>query len=293
MEQQTTVLEPEQQRAPQDEAQVPVPQPPRQQPRVEVVRELPVQRQQTADERPAAEWPLHSPEIDQIVAALAKASLAFGEIYRSRTAEVKSRREGAKGYEYNYEDFGDLIDAVRDPLAQNGLVLLQFPSVGYREQRVAVVTVVTMLCHTSGQWFRNRLTVLADSADPQGIGSATSYARRYGEKALLNLAPTAQEDDDGARASGQGSQASQPPQAGARKSQQPSNVGPVRSVEDVEGGAIVTLETGYRAGTRDPEMVKALHRHKKTGDRVELTCRPAKDPRYAPVLVEVSVVADE
>ncbi len=55
------------------------------------------------------------------------------------------------------------------------------------------VCVVTMLMHGSGEWIRSRLFLPVVKKDPQGFGSAISYARRY---ALASIAGIASDDDD-------------------------------------------------------------------------------------------------
>jgi hypothetical protein len=56
----------------------------------------------------------------------------------------------------------------------------------------------TMLIHKSGQTISGRMLVKPTKNDMQGLGSAITYARRYGLQAITGL-PT--EDDDGNHAS--------------------------------------------------------------------------------------------
>lgn len=57
------------------------------------------------------------------------------------------------------------------------------------------VTVETVFLHESGETFRSgKLHVPASKQDPQGYGSALTYARRYSLMAACGMAP---EDDDG------------------------------------------------------------------------------------------------
>lgn len=132
-----------------------------------------------------------SEEIGQLVAALTAASIDFEEIERNREADVQSKREGAKSFKYRYATLGEVIRATRPALSKNGLALLQMPAV-----RTKTVTVITLLTHTSGEWIRNDLPVVIDSLDPQTIGKAISYMRRYAQLAMLNLAPEDAEDTD-------------------------------------------------------------------------------------------------
>jgi hypothetical protein len=59
--------------------------------------------------------------------------------------------------------------------------------------------VTTLIAHTSGEWIETRLALGVESTDPQAIGSALTYARRYGLCALVGVAP-GEPDDDGAAA---------------------------------------------------------------------------------------------
>jgi hypothetical protein len=62
------------------------------------------------------------------------------------------------------------------------------------------VTVETVFIHKSGKEIKGgKLTVPVAKADPQGFGSALTYARRYSLQAATGIAP---EDDDGNAGSG-------------------------------------------------------------------------------------------
>jgi hypothetical protein len=78
-------------------------------------------------------------------------------------------------------------------LAANGLSVVQLP-----EGDGSVVTMTTMLIHTSGQWVSCTGTFKPTKADPQGLGSCITYARRYQLCAIVGISP---EDDDGNAAS--------------------------------------------------------------------------------------------
>ncbi len=84
-------------------------------------------------------------------------------------------------------------DAARQPLAENGLSVVQ--SIATDGPKV---TVTTLLMHSSGEWIESELTLTATKFDPQGIGSASTYGRRYSLAAIVGVC---QEDDDGEAAS--------------------------------------------------------------------------------------------
>lgn len=117
----------------------------------------------------------------KIAAALVKAQRAFGPALKSHTnPQFKSK----------YADLSACVEAVIDALNENGIALIQkqHPSDGG-------VAVETLFVHESGETFSaGLLTVPAAKQDPQGYGSALTYARRYSLMAACGIAP---EDDDG------------------------------------------------------------------------------------------------
>jgi hypothetical protein len=82
------------------------------------------------------------------------------------------------------------LEAVQDPLNDNGIALLQVT-----HDDPTGVTVETVFIHESGERISGgRLHVPASKQDAQGYGSALTYARRYSILAACGIAP---EDDDG------------------------------------------------------------------------------------------------
>lgn len=113
-------------------------------------------------------------------------------------ALIKARKEFAPAVKNStnphlknrYADLSACLDAVNDALLNNGIALLQETS----EAEHGVV-VETVFMHESGETLRcGRLFVPASKHDPQGFGSALTYARRY---SLLTACAIAPEDDDG------------------------------------------------------------------------------------------------
>lgn len=56
-------------------------------------------------------------------------------------------------------------------------------------------SVTTILMHNSGEWIKDTLTLTPVKNDPQGCGSAITYARRYAYASILGI--VSDEDDDG------------------------------------------------------------------------------------------------
>ncbi|CAB5207224.1 Essential recombination function protein [uncultured Caudovirales phage] len=121
----------------------------------------------------------------QIATALVKAQMAFGPALKTATnPHFRSR----------YADLSACVEAVMDGLNHNGIAMIQQCS----ESDTGVI-VETVFIHESGEMLNcGKLHVPAVKHDPQGYGSALTYARRYSLMAACGIAP---EDDDGNAAS--------------------------------------------------------------------------------------------
>lgn len=124
-------------------------------------------------------------EIKKIAAALVKAQKEFGPALKAKTNPA---------FRSKYADLGACIEAVIDGLNNNGIMLMQ-PC----HEVENGVTVETVFIHESGEVYSaGKLHVPAVKQDPQGYGSAITYARRYSLMSACGIAP---EDDDGNMAS--------------------------------------------------------------------------------------------
>ena len=123
--------------------------------------------------------------------------------------KVQAKLEGAKMdgsnpfFKSKYATLASVWDACRKPLSDNGLSVVQTCSVGDNGGLV----VDTTLLHSSGQWISGELAVNPTKNDPQGVGSAITYARRYGLAAIVGICP---EDDDAEAATERKPQVSKP-----------------------------------------------------------------------------------
>lgn len=88
-----------------------------------------------------------------------------------------------------YADLASVMDACLPALNQHGIAVIQ-PLVETELGR----SVVTRFIHTSGEVLECPVPLIFGKQDMQGLGSAITYARRYG---LMSLAGIAPEDDDG------------------------------------------------------------------------------------------------
>lgn len=120
-------------------------------------------------------------ENKQIASSFIAAKKSFNPALKDKTNPA---------YKSKYADLGACIEAVDDSFLANGIVMYQET---FEDQ--SGVTVETVLLHESGEMIRcGKLHVPAAKQDPQGYGSALTYARRYSLMAACGIAP---EDDDG------------------------------------------------------------------------------------------------
>lgn len=106
--------------------------------------------------------------------------------------ELRHAKENAVNphFKNNYADLSSVIDAIRPAFAKFGLAFVQFETF----EAPNIVSVETVLMHQSGEFISEKSGCLAPKSDPQGIGSAITYLRRY---SLAALAGITQADDDG------------------------------------------------------------------------------------------------
>jgi hypothetical protein len=118
--------------------------------------------------------------------ALVKAQKQFGPaLKQSLNPHFKNR----------YADLAAVIEAVIDGLNDNGIFLTQVT----HPSDDASVIIETIFIHESGEErSMGKFKVPVAKQDPQGYGSATTYARRYSLQTACGIAP---EDDDGNAAS--------------------------------------------------------------------------------------------
>lgn len=134
----------------------------------------------------------HSEKTAALAEALNKAQPQIVAPVKNKTVKVASARGS---YSFSYATLDSVMESVRGPLAANGLSFSQGVRV---EQGKPVLS--TMLLHSSGEWIESLVPLDVQAAGMQAMGSAISYARRYGLSNVLGI--TADEDDDGNSADG-------------------------------------------------------------------------------------------
>lgn len=91
----------------------------------------------------------------------------------------------------NYADLASCIDAAKGPMKENGLSIVQTIEQGEDGKQY----VRTTLMHTSGEFMESMYLISSERKDPQSVGSAITYARRYSYAALIGIANVDEEDD--------------------------------------------------------------------------------------------------
>lgn len=126
-----------------------------------------------------------SEQINELVAAIVAAQVKM----------VPASKDHVNPYfKSKYADLPTCWEAVSS-FREAGIAITQSPMDGPD----GYVLLDTQLSHTSGQWMRSRLKIRVAKDDPQGYGSAITYARRYALGCMTGL--VTEEDDDGNAAS--------------------------------------------------------------------------------------------
>jgi hypothetical protein len=135
--------------------------------------------------------PRSSETVAALAAALAKAQAELVNPEKSLTATIRTGRPGDGERSFRYAPLSSGLDIVRKTLGQHEIATLQTTAI---DQAAGMVHLTTTLAHASGEWIASDWPVcpMAETANPQRMGAALTYARRY---ALFTLVGIAGEDD--------------------------------------------------------------------------------------------------
>lgn len=120
-----------------------------------------------------------------------------------------------------YASLAGIINHVRPTLSKHGFSFFQTTSSSFE-----IAQVETVLLHTSGEFIKSITSLKPSKSDPQGLGSAFTYAKRYGLTAILGI--SSEEDDDGQQASKPQSTSTNKPQSTTQ------NVKPQDNTKEIE-----------------------------------------------------------
>lgn len=126
-------------------------------------------------------------EKSQSVANIGKALSLF------QTKMEKVKKDSANPFfKSKYASLSNILENIQMPMAEAGLAFSQLPD---------GECLTTILIHTeTGEYLQSCYNIHPAKVDPQGIGSAITYARRYALCSILGI--NVEDDDDANHASG-------------------------------------------------------------------------------------------
>lgn len=127
-------------------------------------------------------------------------------------------------FKSKYASLANILDTIQKPLSECGLAITQFPDGD---------ALTTLIVHAeSGEWMESSYVMpVAKQNDPQAMGSAMTYARRYALGSILNL--NIDDDDDGEKAMGRTTEAK-------REEMTPAHPKWAAAVEHLKTGGLMT-----------------------------------------------------
>lgn len=170
----------------------------------------------------------------------------FSKAFAQTQQEMKQPLKDANNpfFKSKYVPLENVVEAITESASKNGLSFTQFPS----SDEDGNVTVGTLVMHSSGEWIEyDPIKMKPVKNDPQSIGSAITYAKRYALSAIFGI--TSDQDDDGNEAT-------------QTKKQQPKKVNdPVISVEKANYYLKEIATISAEKGKEDGSIVKWFLNH--------------------------------
>jgi hypothetical protein len=188
-----------------------------------------------------------------------RAPLAKAFVAAQKATESVKKAATNPAFKSSYADLAHVVEGVVPALNAAGVGVLQFP--GFDGD---LVSLTTTLLHESGASVTSTLHLRPSKSDPQGVGSAITYARRY---ALLAMTGAAPEDDDGNAASGPRSSASRPepkrqetsaPTLGDRADRLEATLKGVKSVSELDKAFNLASGLCAELSDKDPKRLAQI-----------------------------------
>jgi hypothetical protein len=184
-------------------------------------------------------------------------SKAFIQAQSNMEAITKENKNDAfKGSKY--ADLATVVAAIVPAMNKAGIAVLQSPAFDGE-----MVTITTTLLHESGATVTSDLKLRPSKSDPQGVGSAITYGRRY---SLLAVAGVAPEDDDGNAASGprqptnEPKAAPKPPTLAERAGRLTATLQAVKTKADLERAYSLASALRAELDDKEPDILADLDR---------------------------------
>ena len=160
-----------------------------------------------------------------------------------------------------YADLESVIEAMREPFASEGLAVVQSVDEG---------NLVTTIFHASGESITSSVPLYIQKQDMQGVGSAITYARRYGLAAACGISQT---DDDG--------EAACEPQKPAPKSQVPAAAAKVAQ----QFKQAVAFESRADKAQHEREVIQAAEARMREEAKPAVGTEPYEYPKHKDLVV--------
>lgn len=126
----------------------------------------------------------HSESMSNIMQAIFNVQQTVGKITKDAKAQVGTRT-------FSHASLAGTWEAIQPLLAQNKLAVTQSPTITHGQE------FTTTIYHLdSNEWITESMLFILTKQDPQSVGSAITYYRRYMLTAMLGLIP---DDDNDAR----------------------------------------------------------------------------------------------
>lgn len=178
---------------------------------------------------------------------------AFAEALAKAQGEIKTAGRGKENpfFKSSYADLAAIRDACVSALSKNGIAYVQMTQFDGDSRWLE-----TTLMHSSGQWMRGKYPLRPVKDDPQGLGSAITYAKRYALAAAVGVV-SVDEDDDGEAASGRHTKTGVAPE-GNGTPDKPDRKAAANKWADQALHDIQTIKTGERMSTWHRENANAI-----------------------------------
>jgi hypothetical protein len=132
-----------------------------------------------------------SETVGSLAAAMARAQQELRNPEKSLTGQIPATSPREQARSYRYASLASGLEIIRKSLGRQEIAAIQTTAI---DKDIGLVRLTTVLAHSSGEWVSSEWPVcpVADAADPQRMGAALTYARRY---ALFTLVGITGEDD--------------------------------------------------------------------------------------------------
>ena len=215
-----------------------------------------------------------SASIGTLSAALAKAQGQMTPAIIDGSAKIATKT--GSSYGYTYSSLTSVWNAIRKPLADNELAIIQ-----RIDDENGVMFLYTILTHSSGEYITSRLSIGSVGRPAQETGSAITYSRRYALSAMVGV--VTDEDDDGdAATKGQREQ----PKKQAPAKPQPNRPGAKELLRDLDG--IEAKHHGHESGQPPQDNTPPLPFRASVEGAIEWACKTA--PQVWPTHKDGSIV---